>query len=388
MVKNKRFLFLLSHQPNPRFIKQINFFAEKNEVDLLFFNRSNNLPDLSESINKSVSIINLGSILNLNVKPNIRDYIERFLIYLKALNVIRVNVKKSKYDIVIMNNIDVLILFIIGSLTSSYKNKIITIEISDLQEFVFYETTLSRIVRKIEIFLYRRYINKLILTSEKYYTYHFSKFYHKDYFILENKILSSEIFDPKSKKVLPKENQSKPSEKVIIGIVGCLLRKNEYIQLFEIYKNNENVLIYIYGKGPYQEIIENYSNKYPNIKYFGGYNSFLDSHSIYHQIDILYIVYDSELISKNNNLALPNKLYEAMYFNTPIICSSNTYLCEIVDELGIGVGIQYKNKGEIESAVNRIIQNKNSLDENFQKISKHRFIADDDYNKLSIFLEA
>ena len=45
-------------------------------------------------------------------------------------------------------------------------------------------------------------------------------------------------------------------------------------------------------------------------------------------------MYDSTDL--NVRLALPNKLYESMYFKKPILVSSNTYLSQVVDQYGIG----------------------------------------------------
>ena len=43
--------------------------------------------------------------------------------------------------------------------------------------------------------------------------------------------------------------------------------------------------------------------------------------------------YSLKIQSLNNKLALPNKLYEAMYFKVPIITSRHTFLGEIVKKI-------------------------------------------------------
>ena len=379
----KSILFFLSHQPNPRFIKQINFFAENHAVCLVYFSRNEGiLPDLINSLNKNVVVHNVGVISNLSITPNFNDHVKRLSIYIKALNFIRKLNKLNNFNIILINNIDVLIMQIITSLGLNNRKKIYVMEISDLQEFVFYNNLTSKIVRFLERSLYNIFVDKLIVTSKKYYDFHFSKFFKKGFFVLENKILSKEIS-------LPDENIIIKSaiDKVIIGIVGLLLRKNEYVKLFETYKNSSEVEIHIYGVGQYQYIVESYSKKFSNIHYFGKYNAFVDSYKIYNSIDILYVVYDNDLTSKNNKLALPNKLYEAMYYKVPLICSRETYLEEIVKDLGIGLGINYKLNGELEYAVDKLTVDKIKITENFKKIPKEDFIADNDYVKLSDFLK-
>ena len=375
-------LFFLSHQPNPRFIKQINFLANENNIFLVYFERENSVPTLLQSLNNSVVVYNIGYIKNFKVKPNFKDYFERLAIYKKALSFIRKLNKLNNFKIILINNIDMLFIYVISTLGLDNTKKIFTIEISDLQEYVFYKSLASKLVRQFERFLFKLYIDKLIVTSKKYYDFHYSKFFKKDLFVLENKILSTEICIPNKK-----FKRTNTDNKLIIGIVGLLIRKEEYIKLFETYKNSTDVDIHIYGTGPFQYIVENYAEKYSNISYFGKYNLFLDSYKIYNSIDILYVVYDNDLVSKNNKLALPNKLYEAMYFKVPLICSSETYLEEIVTDLGIGIGINYKLKGEIECAVKKLKEDKSKIITNFKKLPNDNFIADNDYIKFSNFLK-
>ena len=62
--------------------------------------------------------------------------------------------------------------------------------------------------------------------------------------------------------------------------------------------------------------------------------------------------YDTTSI--NAQYAEPNKLYESIYFRTPIVVSSNTFLAKKVNRLGIGYDINGLNKEEIKSFVNNL----------------------------------
>ena len=85
MNYKKSVLFFLSHQPNPRFIKQINFFSKKNKVVVVYFSRENNIPDLIKSFRKNIVYHNLGTVKNLDVTPRLSDYFARFSIYFKTI---------------------------------------------------------------------------------------------------------------------------------------------------------------------------------------------------------------------------------------------------------------------------------------------------------------
>lgn len=364
-------LFFISHQPNPRFIKQINYLALNNKVSLLFFKR-NTLANLNKSISKNVVIHDLGFI------PNASQPIKRIKAYLQTIKKLKQFIRSVKFDVLLINNIDVLLLYTVATLFRK-KQENIAIEISDLRGFVFKQNVSSKLMRILEKKLYKKYIDKLIVTSKKYFDYHFSQFYNKEVFVLENKLLSNEI---KESKIF----DTKKNDKMVIGIVGLLLRKDEYVKLFETYKNSDTVDIHIHGKGEYQSVVEKYALEYKNITYFGAYDAFADAEKIYKSVDIIYLVYDVDQVSLNNKLALPNKLYECMYYKTPIICSMGTYLEEIVNELAIGISIDYKVDGEIEKGLNSLIKNKGIIEQAFNKLPPDLYLGDNDYKKLELFL--
>lgn len=367
-------LFFISHQPNPRFVKQINFLARKHTVNLICFHRET-LADINDSLEKNVIIHNLGGV------PNASQPFKRIMVYLKVIKRIRKVITNSQFDVALVNNIDVIILYLMASFKfgkKKHKPKL-TIEISDLREFVFADSFMSKRMRSLEKYLYTKHVDKLIVTSKKYYSYHFEKFFKKDVFVLENKMLSAELKQDTS---TPKQK----SEKTVIGIVGLLLRKDEYIKLFETYKNNPTIDIHIHGKGQHEKVVEEYAAQYDNITYFGPYNMFTDAQRIYNSVDIIYLVYDIDQTSLNNRLALPNKLYECMYYKVPILCSKQTYLEEIVIDLGIGTSVSYKEPKALEEAINYLTQNTDRLQDNFSSVSENLYFGDQDYEALESFL--
>lgn len=333
------------------------------------------LADLDSSIDPKVIRKNFGQI------PNASSPVKRIWIYIKTIKSIKRLINANAYDAVLVNNLDVLLLYVFSRFKFFGKKDAakVAIEISDLREYVFGDGFMAKRLRGLEKRLYRKHIDKLIVTSEKYYTYHFEKFFTKDVFILENKLLSQEI---KLTKSLEKEKK----DKTIIGIVGLLLRKDEYIKLFETYKNHADVEIHVHGKGQYQNVVEDYAARYQNIKYFGPYNAFTDTQRIYASLDIIYLIYDIDQVSLNNRLALPNKLYECMYYSVPLLCSKDTYLEEKVKEYEVGTSIDYKVDGEIETGVAFLMNNAVAMKAHFNTLSKNLYLGDNDYIELESFL--
>ena len=120
------------------------------------------------------------------------------------------------------------------------------IEISDLRSHTYSTGVKAKLIRFIERMAFR-YVNKLIVTSPKFYELYYGKFFKGEYFILENKPLST---------MVPKKIQKKKTDKTIIGIVGLLLQGRPYQTLFEALGGDMRYEIHIYGKGTYQKLVD------------------------------------------------------------------------------------------------------------------------------------
>ena len=363
-----KILFLLSHQPNPRFIKQINFLSVNNEISVLYYFRDY-MKDLSTEYSYNV-IFNssMGSISNGN-------YLKRIYDYFKSFRQLRKILKKNKYDTLIVNNIDTLALFKLNSIFKKKQTQVI-IEISDLISHAYTNSIKSKVMKNIDKFMFK-FVDKLIVTSPKFYDIYYNKIFKRKYFLLENKPLST---------MIPLKIDKKNNEKVIIGIVGLLLEDQPNKTLFKTVKNDKRYEVHIYGKGVFQKFVEEYANKYENIKYFGEYNFFKDSARIYSSLDILYMPYDTTTGFLNNKVALPNKLYEAMYFQVPIITSSGTYLGEIVDKYGLGTTLKCCDGEILNTVIENISMNKKIFLKNFKELETNLYLADNDYILLENFI--
>lgn len=85
--------------------------------------------------------------------------------------------------------------------------------------------------------------------------------------------------------------------------------------------------------------------KFPNVFFHGPFRNPHDLPDIYASIDLVLSTYD---VSKVNvRYAEPNKIYEAMFFETPIIVSKGTFLSDKVEKLGIGFSIDPLNNKQI-----------------------------------------
>lgn len=197
------------------------------------------------------------------------------------------------------------------------------------------------LVRKLLLWVDRNIIKKsslTILTSQGFSEYLFGNRKPNHVIFLPNKLTS--YFDAEKKAdVVPSKISS---NHIRFGFIGLIRYPNTIIRFAKVigreYPQHE---FHFYGEfeksNMYDEEIQSFSNVYVH----GGFVNPYDLPSIYSQVDINIVCYDAN--SGNVRIAEPNKLYESIFFETPIIVSSNTFLAKRVQNLGVGLDIDCSN---------------------------------------------
>lgn len=139
----------------------------------------------------------------------------------------------------------------------------------------------------------------------------------------------------------------KSIENLSIGFVGLNRYKSPLNIAKVVGKYFPNMIFHFYGNGfdSVMSEIDKMCAEYPNIKSHGRFNSTVELQKIYDSIDLLICCYDIE--NTNVKIAEPNKLYEAIYFNKPIVVSTGTYLATRVKTLGVGYDIDASDEHSI-----------------------------------------
>jgi hypothetical protein len=94
--------------------------------------------------------------------------------------------------------------------------------------------------------------------------------------------------------------------------------------------------------GPMKDAVDNLVGRYTNICYHGAFRSPADLPIVYESFDITVSCY--QVSSLNERLAEPNKLYESLFFNKPIIVSEGIYLSDRVNEMDCGFCVNASSK--------------------------------------------
>lgn len=370
----KNILFFLSHQPNPRFIKQINYLAESNQVSVIYFSRAT-LPNLNSNIADGVSCFPVGQIESSG------RYLSRLMSYVKALGALWRCRRRVRADVVVVNNIDVLLLEVSLRVLTLRSAKIV-LEVSDLLQYVFARGAAAKLFKAIDQTVVRLFVDRLIVTSRRYYDVYYSKFFRGPQLELENK--------PLRKNVPPRIERGGWGGRTVVGVVGLIYQAAPIQALFDAVKDDDSVEVQIYGRlydaQNSKALIESYCARQRNIVFKGEYDFFKDAARIYGGLDLLYVSYDTAESMLNNRVALPNKLYEAMYFRVPIIASKGTYLAERVMEAGIGYEIDCGSVEQIRDILKSHPARADGFDKAFRALPQEAYFADHDYEVFARFV--
>ena len=164
-------------------------------------------------------------------------------------------------------------------------------------------------------------------------------------------------------------------EIIKIGFVGSIRFKTVYNFVDVFCRNYPHCEFHFYGS-PVLDNIE-VLDKYNNCFFHGIFTSPRDLPEIYSNLDLVLSTYDTDF--ENALYAEPNKMYESMFFEVPIIVSSGTFVAEKVMELGIGYEVNAMNDDEILKLIEALtIESVSERRNNIAKIPKEELVSVND----------
>ena len=348
----KRIVFILNSIQIPRAVKRINGFKEAGyDIEVYTFVRTD-VVDSPLNIQFDYKVV--GEF------PNAMPYYKRLWYMFNALKREK-NYKKKEVELYYFG----LDAAIVGKL--AYPSYSYIYEEADLVHTYIPNKFVQRIMEYIDKSLIRNSA-LTIFTSEGFVDYHFDDEKLDNAIILSNKLI------PSITKLPLVEKRALDINHLRIGFVGSF-RFSTVINFCKVfvaqYPQHE---LHVYGL-----MDDNENNKsllsFPNFHWHGPFKNPDDLPGIYSQIDLSLSTYDANTV--NARYAEPNKLYEAIYFETPIIASSNTFVADKVRNLGIGFDIDASKDDEIMSFVSQLTEEKiNNVKENIRLIDKYEAIND------------
>ncbi|WP_019131317.1 glycosyltransferase [Alistipes communis] len=208
----------------------------------------------------------------------------------------------------------------------------------------FFEWMDKRIIRKAAC---------AVFTSEGFLKFHFGDKRCRNSVILPNKL---DVKVTECRSSLLEQKVPKPGS-LQIGFVGCPRFKSLVKFAEVVVEDFSEVDLHFFG-----HIVE--ANKLEfepfqhkkNCHFHGYFENPSDLPKIYSQIDIVLSIYDTDTI--NPRFAEPNKLYEAIYFETPIVVSEGTFLAEKVKKMNVGFVIDASKRSAIHNFIKKLSSQK------------------------------
>lgn len=346
-------VFILKTIEQQRCIKRIQAFIDRGyEVEVYGFNRKKNVKQQYNFEIQSLGVIEDGL-----------SYAKRTKEYLKAKQVIK-KYRCDKNVLFYLFGIDLALpLILCGAKRYIYEE-------SDLIHTKFKSRAVIKLLESID-----KWIIKLsrisVLTSEGFVKYHYGDApAPKNICILPNKL------NPRCKELTP-ITRTLDFNNLSVGFVGFFRYESVFNFLYITAKYFPRIQVKLFGanSGWTEEQVSSLMSL-PNVVNEGAFMNPDELPKVYSQIDLVVSTYDIE--DDNPRYAEPNKIYESIFFETPIIVTSNTFLADKVERLGIGFHINAKKDTEIVDFWNGL--SKQVLEEKIlscQKIDKLYSIDDE-----------
>ncbi|WP_257348287.1 glycosyltransferase [Pseudalkalibacillus decolorationis] len=339
-------IMLFPHLPNPRMLKRINALKEDYLVEVIYWDRGTEFDKINQippTIKKNV----------IHRKANEGNPLRRIGTTIKVLMDALKIIRESKPQYLYISKLDMLM---IGVIYKRFFNRTVEViyEVSDLHSLVIDKQKkitkkfISEVLNSTEKLLCKS-INLLVVTSEYFYKHYYSDFVNENKLLFIPNTPDSQVFNDFSRR----QNQ-----KFTIGFIGAVRYAKQIEMLIEAAEISD-VNVFIAGKGVDYNRIKEYAKGKSYVEMYGEYEYEKEIKFLYEKVNCIYSVYDAS--KKNVQIALPNRLYEAIYTSTPIIAAKNTYLGEIVETHKIGETVNYNEIHDLVNVINRLKNDENII---------------------------
>lgn len=328
--------FLLTHIPNPRINKRIEVLKHVADTKVICTRRaSQNIWEPAQDVEHIIFDIDLPSAKQI-VKRAVasHDFRKRALAKLEEL----------QPDLIYTEGLDSLM--IAGAYKKRHAVKVF-FEVADLRENYLTKPKNpgKRLLTNLLLQREKKTFNTvdfLVVTSPKFYEMHYSSLIDRERMLFIPNVPDQGVFH---------SYQKKDGGRFTVGFIGGIRYLRQMKMLVDA-ANAVDVDVLFAGAGgtttEYDEI-RRYCEGMQNITFTGRYDYNSEIAEIYGKVDSVYAVYDAD--NPNVRIALPNKLYESILCELPIIVAKGTYLSELVEENGVGISVSHLNEKELEQAL-------------------------------------
>lgn len=329
--------FLLSFTPNPRMNKRLRLLKEEHEISLIYWKRS------KEYLWGDVLADTLNDIHfdEVEVRIENKKLFGRIISTIKFARAALFRLKKYCPKCVYTQNLDMLFIASLYRLFCNSHLKIIY-EVADIHEILIQpqkspgKKIIQWFLRFVECRLCKN-ISLIVLTSDQFYERYYNKIVLKDKYLYLPNMPEKRLFS---------NYRHKEDGIFTVGFIGAARFPRQIKNLVQACKKT-HVELEIIGSFLDKELEEYCKNE--DVTCYGKYNYETEIAKLYGRLDCVFSAYPVE--DFNVDIALPNKLYESIICELPIIVSQGTYLGEIVEKYKIGVSIDCNNIESYKQAI-------------------------------------
>ncbi|MBE6938097.1 MAG: glycosyltransferase family 4 protein [Ruminococcaceae bacterium] len=364
----RKIAILIGFMPNPRIYKRIELEKTMGELHLICWDRGNSMLAAPEGEGYTPHVISI---------PAGGDPVRRFIPYRRFFARSLKLLAGLRPDIVHVQGLDML------KIANAYRKKhnpsaVIVYEVADLHRLLVdkQKNPLRAAVQK-----YLRHEDKrlekaydlLVLTSEKYYEVYFSGFVPREKMLYMPNVPDLSAFES----YVPKSGGD-----FTVGYIGAVRYKKQMENLIAAGKQC-GVKLLIAGYEDEPRVIEPLCAGDPNIEWVGRFDFSSRAAQLYGRCDVMYSVYNADM--HNVRVALPNKLYEAVWCEMPLIVARGTYLAELTEAWGVGYAVDHSSPDELIGLINALKSGEKGRDipENCRRIKPGIDLAKNNENLRS-----
>ena len=358
---------LIGYMPNPRILRRTRLESTCGEVHMVCWDRGSNMTKPPEEDGFSFHRIRCAAESNplkrllpyykfTKSANEILDEIDPDIIHVQGLDMLRIACKRKH---------------------QSKKSVHINYEVADLHRLLVDKQ--KGFVRKAAQWYLKREdqrcckeIDLLIVTSEMFVERYFDRLVPPQKTMYFPNVPDSTVFQHFQKKKEP--------HAFTVGFIGDVRYKTQMKNLLQAAQRC-NMPVLFAGIEKDGNEIEQLCRFYKNATWYGRYDYASEIADLYERCDVVFSVYDADM--ENVRVALPNKLYEAIYCELPIIVARGTYLSELVTKWGVGVSVKHDDVDELADALIRLRDDKDYYQHLCQRCHENKEIVNlERYNEM------
>lgn len=336
----KKIAFLVGMLPNPRNQKRLALECSIADVDLICWDRGQNMVGLSVPEGVRTHRLCVETAPDMAGKP-----LRRLAPFLKFSIQASKLLSEIAPDVIHAENMDMLLIALLAKRRSKKQVRILY-EIPDLHSLIVdgQKSLLKKIIRVclrgIDKILCKQ-VDLLILTSPRFYDAYYCHLIPREKMLYMPNVPEKQVFEDYHRK-----EEGTP---FTIGFIGQVFYKQQALNLVEAAKRTGvHLLIAGYETDELGDV-ETACRSYQNAEWFGRYDFRRHAAELYGKCDVIHLVYDADMSNVRN--LLPNKLYEAVLCELPVIVAKDTYLAQVVKEWGVGLAVDHHSVEELEDAI-------------------------------------